>query len=66
MKTKGIKRTPQEWIELAQRRGGFKPTTPKPFLVPPQQRGGAAQQMEFTFDGPQAIEATKQTKRKTT
>jgi hypothetical protein len=50
MKTKGIKRTPQEWIEIAQKQGGFRPTPPpKPFIV--QRRDGTPQQMEFVIFG---------------
>jgi hypothetical protein len=29
MKTKGVKRTPQEWIEIARKRGGFRPVPPR-------------------------------------
>lgn len=54
-KRKGVKLTPQEWIELSMAIGGFKPAPPpKPFLVE-QRRKGVAQQMEFTFERPQAV-----------
>jgi hypothetical protein len=63
MKTKSVRRTPQEWIALRQaelRRiesQGGRPATSKLFLVP--RRDLAAQQMEFTFEGPQALDKEK-------
>ena len=68
MKTKSVRRTPQEWIVLRQaelrriERQGGRPATSKLFLVP--KRDVAAQQMEFTFEGPQAVTPLRRAKKR--
>jgi len=63
---KGVKLTPQEWIEVSRAVGGFRPQPPpQPFLVPQRRRKGTAlQQMEFAFDGPQAVPGAPKKRRK--
>jgi hypothetical protein len=65
-KRKGVKLTPQEWIEVSIEMGGFRPAPPpQPILVPQKKRrDGGAQQMEFTFDGPQAVAPLHKAKRR--
>jgi hypothetical protein len=63
-KLKGVKLSTQEWIEVSHAIGGFKQTPPpKPFLVPGRKKG-AWQQMEFTFDGPQAVAPVRKRRRR--
>jgi len=62
-KLKGMKLTTQEWIEVSYAIGGFKQTPPpKPFLV--EQRKSGAAQMEFAFDGPQAVAPPRKAKKR--
>lgn len=65
-KGKSVKLTPQEWIEVSMAVGGFRPAPPpKPFLVKQRQRG-VAQQLEFTFDVPQAVAPVRKRRRRET
>lgn len=64
-KLKGVKLTPQEWIEASKAVGGFRPAPPpQPFLVPRRRKGRASQQMEFAFEGPQVVPDAPKKRRK--